>query len=62
MTYDFDEEWFKNLIAEQIKLGYTIPIAVLLSIMHYPPMVNAILEGIQLGGKRETTHSRPKTD
>lgn len=59
MKYDFDPDWFAHLVAKRLKEGYPIQIAVLLAIVQYPPMLEAILRGIELGGKHEATPSKP---
>ena len=51
MVYDFDDEHFANLIAERIKQGYRLQYAILLALTQYPPLVDAILKGVEKGGK-----------
>lgn len=50
MVYDFDEEFFSNLIAEKLKMGYSLNYAILLAMLQYPPLVNAIIKGVEKGG------------
>lgn len=59
MKYEFDPDWFANQVAERMKLGYGIFVAVFLVAMHYPPMAEAIIKGIELGGKYGATPSKP---
>lgn len=53
MKYEFDPEKFANLVAMYMKQGYTIPIAIFFAIVSFPPILDAIVKGIELGGKHE---------
>ncbi|MBA7581912.1 hypothetical protein ES708_23826 [subsurface metagenome] len=52
MIYDFDEEKFSNRLAYLINCGYDLKTALILTIAQYPPLVTAILNGIEKGGKK----------
>ena len=51
MIYDFDEEQFSNQLAYLLECGYDLRIALIITLAQYPPLVNAILKGIEKGGK-----------
>lgn len=53
MEYLFDPDWFANQVAENLKKGYDVKLAIFFAIIHYPPMIDAILRGIELGSKHD---------
>lgn len=50
MEFTFDVEFFANLIAEKLRQGYPLRYAIMLAMAQYPPLINAILKGIEKGG------------